>query len=325
MHMTKLSRYVVLAGCLLAACPAFADPPNLAFRSAGGGLFDFDTGLLKGQLKYDGKYQGLYPLVDVATGMELVHPPGIFSFYRVLVTNGRYGKGVRDWPTVPKLRSDGAVEVCWPAAEEHPIEITAVYRWSAPGTLDLDISVTPQQAMKRFELFMSSYFTKAKAFPASVYLKEEGEFGGRPRFQLIDKTPQARGGYVTFPRDAEAVKMIQDGRWKFPPNPVDWYVGPSLTAPLVIRRDETSGLTGVMMSRPEDCFAVMSPWNPASPKAGGYRSLYLSLFGRDLQVGQTAQARCRLVLRRNTTDEQAVRCYEEFLKESSGKRKGKQE
>jgi hypothetical protein len=71
-----------------------------------------------------------------------------------------------------------------------------------------------------------------------------------------------------------------------------------------------------MMSRPGDCFAVSSPWNPASPKAGGYRSLYLSLFGRDLKAGQAAEARCRLIIRRDLSDEQAVRRYEAYLKEA---------
>ena len=51
---------------LLLSCGtgAFADPPNLAFRAAGEGLYEFDTGALHGRLKMDGKYQGIYPLVD---------------------------------------------------------------------------------------------------------------------------------------------------------------------------------------------------------------------------------------------------------------------
>ncbi len=315
-HRVMPLRCVVLAGLVLAASPAFADPPNLAFQPAGDGLFDFDTGVLKGRLKLDGKYQGLYPFVDAATGMELVHPPGVFSFYRVLTNNRRYGNAARDWPTVAKLLADGAVEVHWPTAEKHPLEMTAVYRWSATDTLDLEIAVTPQQEMQHFELFMSSYF--GKTFRASVYVKDDGE---NPRFEPADRTPGAHGGYVMFPRDAKAVEMIRDGRWKIPPNPVDWNMGRSLAAPLAIRRDTTNGLTAVMMSRPEDCFAVASPWNPASPEAGGYRSLYLSLFGRDLRAGQTAHARCRLVLRRNISDEQAVQRFEEFLKQAGGEAK----
>lgn len=285
-----------------------ADPPNLAFKPAGEGFFEFDTGLLKGRLKLDGKYQGLYPLIDIETGTELVHAPGAFSFYRVLTTNHRYGKSARDWPTQTKLLSNGAVEVRWAPAEEHPLAMTGVYRWTAPDTLDLDIAVTPRQDMPHFELFMSSYF--GKGFRGSVWLKPEDK--EQPRFVRIDRTPESRGGYVMFPRDEEALGMIRDGRWAIPPNPVDWDARRWLAAPVVFRRDDNLGLTAVLMCPPDDCFAIASPWNPAAAKAGGYRSLYQCLFGRDLVAGETVRASCRLVLRRNLANDEVMRLYGEY-------------
>ena len=84
---------VLLAATVLAETGSGAEPVSLAFRPAGKGLFDFDTGPLRGRLKVDGKYQGLYPLVDAVTGGELVHAPGVFSFYRVFEENHRYGNG----------------------------------------------------------------------------------------------------------------------------------------------------------------------------------------------------------------------------------------
>ncbi|MFV1966163.1 MAG: hypothetical protein ACC628_12130 [Pirellulaceae bacterium] len=303
-------RYLILASLAWVALPVRAAPPNLAFRPAGDGLFEFDTGKLTGRLKVDGKDQGLYPVVDVATGAELVHAPGIFSFYRVFANGERYGNAARDWPTVSTLLPDGAVELRWPAAEEHPLAMTGVYRWTSADTLDLEVSITPRQKMRRFELFMSSYFTKG--FRASVFAKE-GE-GGRARFEPVDKTPSSGGRYVTFPRDAEALAMVRDGRWTIPPSPVDWDMRSWLAAPLAIRRDTSLGLTAVMMLRPEDCFAVSTPWNPESSEAGGYRSLYQSLFGRDLEAGQTVRAHCRLVIRRDTSDEWIVGEFDAFLK-----------
>ena len=310
--MTLLRRAVVIVSVVLAVAmsSARAESPGLAFKPVGDGLFEFDTGALKGRLKLDGKYQGVYPLVHVGSGAELVHEPGVFSFYRVLKTNGRYGNGARDWPTVPKLLADGAVEVAWPAAEEHPIQMTAVYRWVDPVTLDLEIAVTPQQAMPRFELFMSSYL--AKGFLASVYLKD-GQ--SKPRFVSADRKPGVTGGYVMFPRDEAAVEMIRDGRWQIDPSPVDWAIERWLAAPLVLRRDKARGLTACMMGLPKDCFAISSPWNPATLDAGGYRSLYLSLFGRDLQAGETARTRCRLIIAEGLTDAQALRRYEDFLQQ----------
>jgi hypothetical protein len=289
-----------------------AESPNLAFQPAGEGYYEFDTGVLKGQLKLDGKYQGLYPLVHVPSGTQLVHPPGVFSFYRALTTNHRYGNAARDWPTTTKRLPDGAVEVRWAAAEEHPLEMTAVYRWTAADTLDLEATVSPQQDMAQFELFMSSYFTKT--FRASVYTNAEAGSQLGLGFTSIDKKPGAKGGYVMFPRDQEATEIIRDGRWTIPPSPVDWAIGRRFAAPLAMRRDTALGLTALMMCLPDDCFAVASPWNPASPDSGGYRSLYLSLFGQDVKAAQTVRARCRLIIQKNLADEQAVRYYDNFVK-----------
>jgi len=300
---------LLIFALFLAETSASAEPPNLAFAAAGEGLYDFDTGLLKGRLKLDGKYQGLYPLIDVATGTELVHPPGVFSFYRVLTTNRRYGKSARDWPTETKLLSDGAVEVHWPAADEHPLEMTAIYRWSEPDTLDLGITVKPQDDMPNFELFMSSYF--GRGFRASVYWRPDAQ--EQPNFAAVDRTPDSRGGYVMFPKDQKSLDMIRDGRWAIPPNAVNWDVRRWLAAPLVVRRDAVSRLTAALMCRPDDCFAVASPWNPTTPEAGGYRSLYLSLFGQDLKAGRTAMARCRLIISRTLSDDTVIRRYQQYV------------
>jgi len=301
----------VLAALLLTAAPALAQTPNLAFKPADPGCYDFDTGALRGRLKMDGKFQGLYPLVDAASGMELVNPPGVFSYYRVFSGSKRFGNAARDWPTTSRVLADGAVEVRWAPAPEHPVEIVGVYRWQKPDVLDLATTVTPQQDLPQFELFVSSYFTKT--FRASVYVKREGDAPAQPGFAPVDRTPQSTGGYVMFPRDAAAQAMIQDGRWKVPPNAVDWAIERWLAAPLVIRRDDARGLTAAMMARPEDCFAVSTPWNAASPEAGGYRSVYLSLFGRDIKAGQSAEARCRLVIAKDLSDEQVLARYREFL------------
>ena len=306
----------MLLHLLLATAVVFGAEPgdsaggDLRFKDTGGGMFDFDTGKYRGQLKLDGKYQGLYPMVDAATKTEWVHPPGIFSFYRVLTTNGRYGNAARDWPTQAKVTANGAVEVDWPAAEEHPLEMTGVYRWTRADTLDLDVSVTPRCDMPKFELFMSSYL--GKTFFAQVYTRR-GASG--PSLEPIDKKTKTADRYVMYPRDDRAVEMIRDGRWKLGSNPVDWAVEPYLAAPLVLRRDTENGLVAIMMCPPDDCFAVASPWNPATPEGGGYRSLYLCLFGRDLKSGETARVRCRLVFGRNIGNEQAIELYEAYLKQ----------
>jgi hypothetical protein len=85
--------------------------------------------------------------------------------------------------------------------------------------------------------------------------------------------------------------LIQDGRWKIEPNPVDWKPGPNLGEPLGIRRAPGSGVAALLMAPEADCFALTMPH-----EGEGHYSMYLSLFGRDIKAGETASARSRLVV-----------------------------
>lgn len=302
---------------VLSAAPAPADPPDLAFRPAGDGYFQFDTGVLRGKLRLDGKSQGICSLVDGESGTEIAYGgdyPGIFSFYRIFSTDTRYGHAARDWPTLPRLLPDGAVEVRFPPAADHPLQITAVYRWKTPETLDLETIVEPDRAMPRFEVFLSSYF--AKQMRALVYVRPNRFSPGKPGLLPADVNPLVDGTYLMFPRDRAAVQMIFDRRWDHPPNPVQWSVTRWLAGPMAVRRNEQTGLAAVIMAPAEDCFAVATPYNKTPPDGvAGHASLYLSLFGRDLKAGQTARARCRLVVARKLSDGRAIELYEEYAKQ----------
>ena len=116
------------------------------------------------------------------------------------------------------------------------------------------------------------------------------------------------GLWQAFPRDDEAAAIIQDGRWKFPPSPVDWVIRPRLARPLGIRRCPANDLSAVLMSPPQDCFAVLTP-----EEANSHRSMYLSLFGRDLKAGERATARARLVIGTNLAGEEIDRIYSDYL------------
>ena len=107
-----------------------------------------------------------------------------------------------------------------------------------------------------------------------------------------------------FPRDDEAVAVIQDGRWKLPPNPVDWAIRPCFAFPVGIRCDAASGLVVAVMAYQQECFAVAMPFG-----ADSHHSIYLSLFGRDLAAGGTATARATILFGQNLADgELAARC-----------------
>jgi hypothetical protein len=281
---------------------AGAEAP-LAF-TADGKEFRFDTGVLRGVLRSQGRSLGLTPLTDVATGATVAKGYGVCSHYRLLDANARYGGGAWDWASQARALRDGAVESLWSADPSHPFDLKAVYRWAAPGTLDVVTSVTAQKDLLRFEVFLASYFEGFAS--SSAYVQACPETGGRPGF--LEATKDVAVWHM-FPRDEQAVRTIDDGRWKRPPNPVDWTIRPRLAGALALRRDAASGLAALLMAPPGDCFAIAMPFGEE-----GHRSVYLSLLGGDIKSGQTATARTRLVIARSLTDDAAIEQYQAYIK-----------
>lgn len=257
----------------------------LRFQPVGTNGFTFNTGVLRGKLRADGKSKGLSAVVHVPSGMVLDSSLGLFSHYRVFSANHRYSTAAWDWPSEARLAPDGSVEVRWPATAERPFELSAVYRWAAPDTLDLETRVQAKTALAKFESFLASYFSEGFT-NAVVWVRSEGATGGR--FMAAGKSC---GHWLAFPRDEAAAAIIQDGRWKYAPSPVDWVIMPRLAQPLGSRCCPANGLRALLMSPPPDCFALLTPFD-----TDPHRSMYLSLFGRDLKPGETARARARLVI-----------------------------
>ena len=284
--------------------PASAELPALSFRSAGKG-YSFDTGSLHGTLRLQGKSLGLMPLVESASGVPIAKAKGfgLLSHYRLLDADARYGTAAWDWPSDSRLLADGSVETRWSADAEHPFDMKAVYRLAAADTIEVVTAVTARKKLRRFEVFLASYFD---TFDASfVYVKGCPETGGKDGFLQAKKT---RGDWQMFSRDG-AAGTIGDGRWKRPPSPVNWKVGPALAAPLAMRRQAKTGLVALLMAPADECFAVSTPCD-----GDPHCSLYLSLLGRDIKIGQTATARARLIVARGISDERAVALYEAYLK-----------
>ena len=276
--------------------------PKLAFSPSATNGFTFDTGVLKGKLRAGGQSRGLSSVVHLPTGVTLDASMGLFGHYRVFSANHRYGTAAWDWPSRALLRPDGAVEVLWPSADDRPFELCAVYRWIAFDTLDLETTVQARTNLLKFESFLASYF--AEGFTNSfVYARTNGHS------QLIKPDP-AYPVWQAFPRDDQAVSLIQDGRWTFPPSPVDWAIRPRLACPLGVRRCPASDLHALIMAPAQDCFAVLTP-----VETEGHRSMYLSLFGQDLKAGQTARARARLVIETDLARETLDGLYSAYLRQ----------
>jgi hypothetical protein len=314
--------FAVLSVLAVSQLPAAEPPPGFT-PAAEAGWFDFDTGELRGKLRLDGKLQGIPEMVHAASGQEVTYGGGhvgLFSPYRVFSTDLRYGQAARDWPSEPKLLSDGAVEARFPPGDDHPLEMTAVYRWAAPDTLDLETIARPLADMPDFEVFLSNYF--AEGFTVSVYLQPPRFAKAEPpAFVPAEFSPLIDGNYLMFPRDREAARIVFDRRWELPPNPVQWCVNRYMAAPLAMRRHAESGLTALVMAPPEDCFALATPYEKTPPdNIANHRSLYLSLFGRDVQSGETVRARTRLIVRKGLSDEEAVELYRDYVEKLGGER-----
>jgi hypothetical protein len=277
-------------------------PAKLAFVPLADEQYQFNTGALRGVMRQGGKGHGPVPVFDVATGKSLSRSVGWLSPYRLLATDARFGKAVWEWASTSKLLPDGALQVCWTTDDSHPMDLTAIYRWAAPNTLDLVATVTPKRDVQRFELFFGSYFDNfANSF---VYARESAD--AKPAFLT---TEQAAGHWQMFPRDDAAAQMIGDGRWKYPPNPVEWTIRPRMALPIGMRRDTESGFTALVMAPKEDCFAVGTPYSGEK-----HFSLYLCTIGRDVKAGQKTTSRVRLVIGQNISDQKAVELYEAFVK-----------
>lgn len=252
----------------------------------------------------EGKSLGLRPLTHLATGTQIAGAFGILSPYRLLTSHARFGTAAWDWPRTCEVQADGAARVRWSADKEHPLDLTGVYRWSAPDTLDVELLVKPQRDLDVFELFLASYFNGFPQALAPVTLQGPGLLSGAGTFVEAVK---ADGDWLTFPRNRTAAAIFGDGRWTRPPNPVTWKIRPAVAAPMALRRDAKSGLTAVLMSRPADCFAVSMPYGEDP-----HRSVYLSLFGRDLKAGKAASAGARLVIGKDLTEDRAMELYRNY-------------
>ena len=98
--------------------------------------YHFDTGVLRGVLRPQGRSLGLTSVTDTASGTAVAKAFGFCSHYRLLDAEARYGSAAWDWASESRLLSDGAVQVLWKADREHPFDLNALYRWAAPNTLE---------------------------------------------------------------------------------------------------------------------------------------------------------------------------------------------
>lgn len=293
-----LSLVFMMAGVAALAQQA---PKPVFSPGATAGEFKVDTGILRGVMREGGTSLGLVPFEYVSGNLALAKTPGLLNYYRVFSTNHRHGDSMRGVPSVAEITAPDTLKVRWEPGTERPFALTATYRWSVPDTLDVETVVEAQSALPDFEVFLSSYLTDH--FPITqVYAKQAD---GKKAFLAADP---GQGTWQMFPRNADAVRLIKDGRWTHPPNPVDWAIRPEFAAPLLYRRDAETKIAHVVMSRPKDCFAVSTPCSNEA-----HYSMYFSLFGESLVPGQAVRAHTRMIVA-PLDEAEIVARYEAFLR-----------
>lgn len=263
---------------------------SLAFHADQNGQIRFDTGVIRGRLQSENLTFGIHELVDCATGQPLCGRFGLFNVYRVFSDGKRYGSAGWDWPGQATVNQDGSVTVVCPATADRPFSLSGQYRLSQPAVVDLEIRVTPQTDLHGFEVFLASYFDSAYT-QSLVYVSQQTA----PTFL---RATQSLGHWLTFPRDAKAVSIVQDGRWKLPPNPVDWTIQSQFEQPLAAKRPAGPGPTALLMAPKKSCFAISMPYETEA-----HYSVYLSLFGRDVAVQDTAVCHARLQFINSPSDQ----------------------
>ncbi|HWD20608.1 MAG TPA: hypothetical protein VHB20_15175 [Verrucomicrobiae bacterium] len=268
-----------------------------------GDQLTFDTGVVRGSLKKDGAGRGLAPVTFLHPETSIDSGNGLLVPYRFLTRERRYGFGSWEWPHTGRVRENGDAQLEWLAAPDRPFAFSTVYHWSSADTLDLTLFFCPQTNLHHFELFLGSYFRDFTV--AKAYAKMGG--AGHPGF--VEARPED-GAMQLFPANTEVLSIITDGRWKYPPYPMDWSMRGGLEAPLGYKKDPKTGVTALIMAPASDCFAVSMAQEEA--KLG---SFYLSFFGVDAKPGDTLVGHARLVFGKDITEGQAMARYGDYVKQ----------
>jgi hypothetical protein len=278
-------------------------PSSLAFQKADDGGLVFNTGVIKGKLGEKGIRKGFSSLVHVPTGQSMDRSMGIMSIYRVFGDGKRFGTGAWDLPGTIQLEPNGAALIQWPAAPDRPFTMEARYKWAAPDTADIEIQVSANRDLPKFETFLSSYFHES--FNQCAVLCRTNLPSGK-QYDFIS-AEKRWGDWLMFPKNDLAVSLIKDGRWQLLPNPVNWTIMPPFAKPIGFR-SSTKGITAVFMAPESDCFDIACPH-----QAEGHYSLYLSLFGRDIKAGEIVKARVRMVITTKNDLETVEQLYSQWL------------
>ncbi len=314
------SALLAVASVASAAHAQDARPVKLV-RNEAEQTFDFDTPVMSGSIKAEGSYHGVTHLVDKRSGKELTDARySALNLFRLFSVN--LGMGT---PRTMKRKvhaTETAVEITWPATDEHHGEIVARYVVREPDTIDLRLTLRVKGTYAGYELLLPSYFDTTMI--PHICLEGRRRSSKPPEVDLV--VPRLsevyRGCSLVFPRDAHAARRPLDGRWErkefkmptAPFLPVRHY-----GQPVAFMADPEKRIAVVLMMRRASCSAISARYYAERPedRATSYTAVDFLVFGDDLLPGDVRTADVRLVLTPlDAAMSQPLKLYEKFLSDT---------
>lgn len=300
--------------------PDTAKPARLT-KNAETGAFDFDTPLMSGSIATEGPYHGVVRLVDKQSGRQVNDARySVLNLFKLMSVN--LGMGTPRLNKREVKASDTAVEIFWPATEDHQGEITARYTVSGPATIDLHLTLRVKGTYAGYELLLPNYFDLAMI--PHVYLLRRAVGGKNPDADPVvpEFSEVYRGCSLVFPRDAHAARRPLDGRWsrsEFKANVAPFFPLRHYAHPVAFMSDPEKKHAVVLMMKRNACSAISARYYTprVEDRATTYSAVDFLIFGDDLVPGDVRTAQVRLVV--SPLDDamsQPLALYEKFVAES---------
>ena len=266
-------------------------------RKAESEVWEFETEELEGTLQPEGQRHGIKTLVHRPTGIDIVHPDyDVLNLFLLFTTNRSMGTARALEREVEG--GEDRVTVRWPATDEHNAELTAIYQLVEPNMIDLTVTVKSNWPYPSYEVFLSDYFPPE--FQPWVYLQAcpYVDPPDQPQWVAPQVNDVFAGTGLVWPRDFNCSRKSVDGRWTGIWALYQWNPQRLYELPIMMQVHPDGKLAAVMMSRPEDCYAVVTGYNSENMEDPfkSQNPLYFSLFGGDLAIGDERTARVRLAV-----------------------------
>ncbi len=241
---------------------------------------------------------------------------GHLNLYRVYGASETFGS-LRDEHAHVEHLEDGA-RLTWEATEERPARFVATWRISPPAQIDVTIEATATRAIKNFEVLPATYVPHG--ILKGIYLEEEG----KPALTTFRPEPGRHEAYEFYPhgekaRDAQENTGRIHSSWKWPTELREEVAA----LPIVFGGNDDFHI--IQFASPGETSGVCTTPTPESgdpntdwTNVEKHSALYFSLFGRDVEAGETVVARIRQLVIDTPEDPAKVHreLYEKFLAET---------